>query len=151
MFGYSGLTKAPELPATELAPGCYYAMLASCYELEKAPELPAKKLEAGCYESMFDDCPKLNYIKVGFEDWHEDIGATAGWVVGVGAEGTFECPEGLEVKYDDSFIPSGWSVNGDSPVATKSFAATAAKSTSGSHRKPLASKTPEIPSRFIDL
>lgn len=151
MFGYSGLTKAPELPATELAPGCYYAMLSGCYELEKAPELPAKKLEAGCYESMFDDCPKLNYIKVGFEDWHKNIGATAGWVVGVASDGTFECPDGLEVKYGDSFIPSGWSVNDASPVATKSFAAPAAKFTSGSHRKPLASKTPEIPSRFIDL
>ena len=90
---------------------------------------------------MFYGCSKLNDIKVAFTDWSEDIEATVDWVAGVGAEGSFECPEGLEVKYGPHYIPTGWSVNGTAPVATKSFAAPAAsKSISGSQRKPLAPK-----------
>ena len=80
---------------------------------------------------------------VGFEDWGNGS-ATAGWVAGVGTEGAFECPESLAVKYGEGCIPTGWSVNGAAPVATKSFAAPATKSISGSLRKSLAPKTLKI-------
>ena len=122
MFAYcSSLVKAPALPAMELARNCYANMFYNCESLEEAPELPATNLVEYCYFCMFFGCPKLNYIKVGFEDWREDIGATAGWLIGVGSEGLFECPEGLEVKYTDSCIPTGWSVNGAAPGSCQEF------------------------------
>ena len=142
------LAEAPELPAMELAPYCYQYMFSECYELETAPELPATTLVEGCYEGIFDCCSNLNHIKVAFDDWNDSI-ATAGWVAGVGTEGTFECPEGLAVQYGDSFIPNGWSVNGAAPTATKSYAASSIKSISN-YSKLLAPKTPKIQIRPVE-
>ena len=59
LFSHCGLETAPELPATELADGCYTSMFASCVSLTEAPELPATKLANWCYESMFEGCRKL--------------------------------------------------------------------------------------------
>ena len=53
------LTSAPELPATALAPYCYYSMFVGCTNLDAAPELPAPDLAAYCYKSMFYDCTSL--------------------------------------------------------------------------------------------
>ncbi len=37
--------------------------------------------------------------------------STSGWLSRVFPEGTFECPEGLEIKYgEEDFIPEGWTV-----------------------------------------
>ena len=55
----SVLTSAPELPATALAPNCYYSMFVGCTRLNAAPELPAITLAAYCYKSMFYDCTSL--------------------------------------------------------------------------------------------
>ena len=52
----TGITKAPELPATELAPYCYGFMFNYCQYLTTAPKLPAKKLDLGCYYYMFSQC-----------------------------------------------------------------------------------------------
>ena len=54
-----GLTEAPELPATDLAEGCYAGMFGGCTSLMKAPTLPATKLAKSCYELMFIDCNSL--------------------------------------------------------------------------------------------
>lgn len=53
------LTSAPELPATELASGCYGSMFKGCTSLTKAPELPATELAWECYYGMFSDCKSL--------------------------------------------------------------------------------------------
>ena len=53
------LTSAPELPATELAEGCYYCMFFECQSLTTAPELPAMTLAKGCYFNMFNNCRAL--------------------------------------------------------------------------------------------
>ncbi|MBR5210569.1 MAG: leucine-rich repeat protein, partial [Paludibacteraceae bacterium] len=53
------LTKAPELPATELTQSCYAIMFAGCTSLTEAPELPATTLAASCYYYMFSDCISL--------------------------------------------------------------------------------------------
>ena len=96
---------------------------------------------------MFRDCPNLKNIKVAFTDWADGT-ATPDWVSGVAAEGNFECPESLEVKYGKDYIPTGWSVNGAVPVsATKSVAEPAAKSISGSLCNSPASKTLKIQNR----
>ena len=53
------LTSAPELPATELAEGCYYNMFFECQSLTTAPELPAMTLAKRCYYNMFNNCRAL--------------------------------------------------------------------------------------------
>ena len=57
--GCTGLTKAPKLPATELAESCYESMFSGCTGLTKAPKLPATELAESCYESMFSGCTGL--------------------------------------------------------------------------------------------
>ena len=85
--GCSYLTSAPTLPATTLAPNCYYRMFAycnlnnfvpstlpattlanNCYSgmfygctgLTSTPSLPATTLANNCYEDMFRNCSSLN-------------------------------------------------------------------------------------------
>ena len=53
------LTSVPELPATELAEGCYYCMFFECQSLTTAPELPAMTLAKRCYYNMFNNCRAL--------------------------------------------------------------------------------------------
>ena len=68
---------------------------------------------------MFRECKNLKSIKVAFADWKEWTAATEDWVYGVNSEGTFECPESLEIKYGDSNIPASWSVvNSDNAIAS---------------------------------
>lgn len=55
----TGLTTAPELPSTTLAPGCYNNMFEGCTGLITAPELPATTLTERCYLSMFKNCTNL--------------------------------------------------------------------------------------------
>ena len=55
----TGLTTAPELPATTLANYCYNSMFYKCTGLTTAPELPATTLANYCYGSMFSGCTGL--------------------------------------------------------------------------------------------
>ena len=55
----SNLSAAPELPATTLAQQCYSTMFAMCSSLTVAPELPATTLAQQCYNSMFGMCSSL--------------------------------------------------------------------------------------------
>ena len=58
-YNCTGLTTAPELPATTLKPYCYAYMFNSCTNLTTAPSLPATTLANNCYGSMFRDCTNL--------------------------------------------------------------------------------------------
>lgn len=109
-YDCTALEAASELPATELAGQCYAGMYSYCKGLETAPELPAPELVDGCYDKMFFNCWKISYLKVGFEDWCSGA-CTRAWVGGVSAQGVFECPENLEVKYSSDYVPNGWSVS----------------------------------------
>ena len=60
--GCGALTKAPELPATELTPKCYSSMFTGCTNLEIAPDLPATTLAKECYSDMFYFCRSLKQI-----------------------------------------------------------------------------------------
>ena len=60
--GCTSLTKAPELPATELAYYCYYYMFNGCESLTTAPELKATTLAEFCYFNMFAFCTKLQSV-----------------------------------------------------------------------------------------
>ena len=57
--GCTSLTKAPALPATSLAEGCYSEMFKGCTSLTKAPALPAPTLVSNCYNGMFYGCTSL--------------------------------------------------------------------------------------------
>ena len=57
--GCTGLTEAPELPATTLAASCYNYMFSGCTGLTEAPELPATTLAASCYNYMFSGCANI--------------------------------------------------------------------------------------------
>ena len=55
----TGLTNAPELPATKLADSCYNSMFQDCTGLTTAPELSATEHADYCYASMFKGCTGL--------------------------------------------------------------------------------------------
>ena len=57
--GCTGLTQAPDLPATTLAKYCYASMFQGCTGLTQAPALPATMLVDYCYASMFQGCSKI--------------------------------------------------------------------------------------------
>ena len=57
--GCTGLTQAPDLPATTLASSCYYRMFSGCTSIAQAPDLPATTLASSCYYRMFYDCTSL--------------------------------------------------------------------------------------------
>ena len=59
LFSDTHLTKAPELPSTELCHGCYAMMFQGCTSLTTAPKLPATTLAAWCYYTMFSNCTAL--------------------------------------------------------------------------------------------
>jgi hypothetical protein len=53
MFSSSGITEAPDLPATTLANGCYFYMFNACKSLTKVSDLPALSLMEYSYSNMF--------------------------------------------------------------------------------------------------
>ena len=52
-------TKNLILPATTLAPYCYYGMFLACNKMVDCPELPALNLAVACYKEMFYLCDSL--------------------------------------------------------------------------------------------
>ena len=106
-YDCTGLTSAPELPATTLAASCYNSMFHGCTGLTSAPELPATTLANYCYINMFYGCTQLSLIKAHFTAW----GAQANsWVSEVASTGTFYKPRALSEEYGTSRIPTGWTV-----------------------------------------
>ena len=107
-MGCKNLTQAPALPATTLASYCYNFMFYGCTSLTQAPELPATTLADSCYEYMFSGCTRLNYVKC----LATDVSATdctASWLEGVSATGDFYAPVTTGWTTNSySGIPSGW-------------------------------------------
>ena len=58
----TGLTQAPDLPATTLTEGCYSGMFAGCTGLTQAPALPATTLATYCYRRMFRGCTSITQV-----------------------------------------------------------------------------------------
>ena len=109
-YGCTGLTAAPELPATTLAKDCYFEMFYGCVGLTAAPELPATTLSEDCYSGIFTGCMNLAYIKALFTTTPSGM-YTAGWVLGVAAQGTFVKSAAATWNVTgDNGIPSGWTV-----------------------------------------
>ena len=102
------ITTAPELPATTLAASCYQHMFRGCTNLTTAPDLPATTLVSGCYDGMFWKCTSLNSIKCLATDI--SAGGTQSWVYNVASTGTFVKAAGVTWPTGQSGIPSGWTV-----------------------------------------
>lgn len=106
----TGLTTAPELPATTMIDYCYESMFNGCTSLTTAPILPATTLASNCYLWMFQGCSSLNYIKM----MATDISASAclfNWVQGVAATGTFVKNSAATWNVSgDSGVPTGWTI-----------------------------------------
>ena len=104
------LTQAPVLPATTLTDFCYYYMFENCPSLTQAPELPAGDLVNSCYAYMFQGCTSLNYISVGFYNWEQY--ATDSWLPE--NTGRFVCPQTLidnTTERSTSTVPSSWTMD----------------------------------------
>ena len=106
----TSLTRAPALPATELASQCYNNMFDGCTSLTRAPELPATVLTPRCYEYMFQNCTSLNSVTM----LATDISAEKclyGWLSGVAGSGTFTKASEMEgLPQGSSGIPPDWTV-----------------------------------------
>lgn len=106
--GCTHLTDAPELPAMALADGCYWEMFYGCSSLKKAPYLPATEIKDWSYYQMFQLCSNLSLIEVALPTWSLVGNNTYCWVKDVASTGKFVCPEELEEKNGESYIPAGW-------------------------------------------
>ena len=105
----TSLTQAPELPATTLVAECYSGMFENCTSLTQAPELPATTLVSKCYAGMFERCSQLNYVSVGFDNWVQY--ATNYWLPE--NTGTFKCPQALINNIPErttSTVPESWTM-----------------------------------------
>ena len=109
-YGCTGLTAAPELPATALTDSCYNSMFYGCTGLTAAPELPATILAKSCYKSMFNGCTGLEEVTC----LAIEISAsscTNNWLQNVASSGTFIKSADMEDwTTGASGIPTGWTV-----------------------------------------
>jgi len=103
----TGLTEAPEIPATTLATSACCYMFENC-AITKAPELLALTVPSFCYRGMFTGCTSLNYIKC----LATNISASnciQDWVVNVSPSGTFvKNPNMNGWPRGNSGIPTNW-------------------------------------------
>lgn len=105
-FDCKPLVKAPVLPATRLAKGCYYGMFNST-SLTKAPELPATELADSCFFGMFRNCRLLEEVRIAATT--TATYALYEWLTYVPATGNFYCnPDAKIFPTGASGIPEGW-------------------------------------------
>ena len=123
----TGLTKAPELPATTLAKSCYGYMFRGCTGLTKAPELPATTLAERCYHFMFRGCKGLTSVTCLATDISA-TGATRYWLSDGSTTGIFgKHPDMKDWPTGTSGIPEGWTVVDYNPTGISATTATAKK------------------------
>ena len=105
--GCQSLTKAPELPVTTLAGSCYQYMFQGCQSLTKAPVLPATTLAQYCYNGMFSGCQSLKEVRIAATTTATD--ALTNWLKNVSATGDFYCdPNATIFPSGASGIPANW-------------------------------------------
>ena len=96
-----------DLIQTPIVNYCYYSMFQGCTGLTSAPELPATTLLRSCYRSMFQGCGNISIIKVHFTAWGTH---TNNWVTGVSSTGIFYKTSALPEEFSTNRIPTGWTV-----------------------------------------
>ena len=110
--GCTSLAKAPVLPATTLADSCYWYMFNKCTSLTKAPVLLATTLDKSCYGGMFHTCSSLNEVRCEIPSSYSasDISSnyTSSWLTGVSSTGTFYTNADAKWTSGASGIPQNW-------------------------------------------
>lgn len=109
MFGYTIITEAPELPATTLYQQCYQGMFDGCRQLTKAPDLPAPTIAYDSYDYMFRYDENLNYVKCLATSGNSTSNCTY-WLEGVASSGTFVKASSASWSRSTSGIPSAWTI-----------------------------------------
>ena len=85
-------------------------MFGGCTGLSTAPELPATTLANDCYSYMFSNCSSLNYIKAMFTTTPSTT-YTKNWVSGVAASGTFvKNASATWTNVGIYAVPTGWTI-----------------------------------------
>lgn len=118
-IGQKSLTEPPALPATKLAKRCYNSMFQEC-SFTKAPTIPSVDFAESSLRQAFRHITTLSSVTVEFASWPEGDPETSSyptyhWLQNVAPSGNFICPSALEYRTGDSYIPSGWLVNGVTP------------------------------------
>jgi len=134
MFGGTGITRAPLLPASSLYDGAYFDIFNGCSGLLSGADLPATYVPRAAYQnmywgcdhmtygghiygtsfyggadlgSMFRNCSMLSCVQVDFTQWDYDV--SPDWMYGAGnGTGNFICPSSLDDQRGDSYIPYDW-------------------------------------------
>lgn len=107
---YGDLTSILNGIGGDYTPGAARAFIRlfdGCLSLRRAPDLPTVRLGNRQYYQTFNNCANLNYIKT-YMKYTSANQCLNGWVVGVGGNGTFVCPQELTISYGASGIPNGW-------------------------------------------
>ena len=110
MFQYcDNLVNTPSLPAAVLQPNCYNNMFTDSGI--RSIVLPATELVSKCYVNLVRNCADITHVTClatsGITYSYPD-GNLFGWMLGVGASGTFVKKAG--VTYPSDAIPSGWTI-----------------------------------------
>lgn len=108
-YNCQSLTKAPALPATTLAISCYEGMFSRCQSLTEAPALPATTLAEACYWGMFSRCQSLKEVRIS-ATFTIATNSLDNWLEGVSATGDFYCDPNATIFPTDSVsgIPANW-------------------------------------------
>ncbi len=106
------------LPATTLAPQCYYGMFNGCTSLTTAPKLPATTLTTQCYYAMFFSCTSLTnaYVKAAFTDSSNECDNMFGSCSAAGAvlhttpgnKASWETKMGLDKDWETWTVADDW-------------------------------------------
>jgi hypothetical protein len=107
-LGCTSLTVPPELSVTTLVDSCYMSMFSGCTSLTNAPTLPARTLVDDCYRYMFENCTSLSAITCFATTFGHN--STLEWVSNVKPSGTFTKANSASWGTGVSGIPNGWTV-----------------------------------------
>lgn len=114
MFEGTGISVAPQLPATTAVAGVYMGMFKDCKKLETVPILPATTVGRRGYEEMFYGCEKLKTVEIANITivTSSADGAFTNWLTGTAADtdGKLIAPlDGIcNTKIPAECIPSNW-------------------------------------------
>ena len=94
---------------------CFRGLFNNCTVLTSAPELPATKLAPSCYYYMFKGCTGLKEVTIKAEKAADGVtidGALSWWLASVASNGAIHCTEAFYTTLKDldkaTILPSGW-------------------------------------------
>ena len=152
----TGLTQAPDLPATTLAEGCYWDMFSYCTSLAQAPALPATTLADSCYSFMFSYCTNLKLSSTKTDEYIQEYripssgnGVTANAALGnmfLDTGGTFTGEPSINTTY---YLSSDNMVVRETELATlNGYVGSLVDAAIENHEYIITSSTPDSTKKF---